>query len=189
MTTLIHDKCRLRPVSRADLQTSLAWRNDPELRGMVMGYRFPVTEPMEAAWYDRALADQGVSRANFAIEDAADGAFAGFVHLNDIDWQCRSAEIGILIGLKDRQGKGLGRQAAELALVYAFQTLNLSRITARHLASNSASDRLFVSLGFRNEGRLRKAGYLNGLFDDIVISGLLREDSPLGAASAQGSAE
>lgn len=178
MTTLISEKCRLRPVNRADLDISLAWRNDPELRDMVMGHRFPVTGPMESAWYDRVLADQGTSRASFAIEDASDNAFAGFVHLTNIDWHCRSAEIGIVIGRKDRRQKGLGRMAAELAVDYAFQTLNLSRITARYLAANAASDRLFLALGFRNEGRLRKAGYIEGAFVDVIVSGLLREDLP-----------
>jgi RimJ/RimL family protein N-acetyltransferase len=168
--------CQLRPVSRSDLETSLAWRNDPELRDMVMGYRFPVTEPMEAAWYDRVLADHGISRASFAIEDGADGAFAGFVHLNDIDWHSRSADIGVVIGAKDRQNKGLGRQAVQMAVEYAFDTLNLQRLTARFLATNESSARLFASLGFESEGRLRRAGYVNGVFIDVIIAGLLRQE-------------
>jgi RimJ/RimL family protein N-acetyltransferase len=175
MTVLVDPKCRLRPVRRGDLESSLAWRNDPELRDMVMGHRFPVTEPMEAAWYDRVLADQGISRASFAIEDGDDGAFAGFVHLNEIDWHSRSADIGIVIGSKDRQRRGLGQQAARMAVDYGFQTLNLQRITARYLATNSASERLFTSLGFQREGCLRKAGYVDGVFVDVVIAGLLRE--------------
>jgi RimJ/RimL family protein N-acetyltransferase len=177
MTGFIHEICRLRPVRRSDLQTSLPWRNDPELRDLVMGHRFPVTEPMEAAWYDRVLADQGISRASFAIEDLSDDAFVGFVHLHNIDWQIRSAEIGVVIGARDRQRKGLGRQAALMAIEYAFQTLNLQRISARYLATNYGSDRLFNSLGFKPEGRLKRAGYAGGSFVDVLIAGLLRDES------------
>ena len=71
---------------------SLAWRNDPATRDAVLGYRFPVTEKMEEGWYDRILADQGGKRVSLAIEDLADSAHVGFVHLSDIDWPCRSAQ-------------------------------------------------------------------------------------------------
>lgn len=141
---------------------------------MVMGYRFPVTELMEQDWYDRLARDQGSKRASFGIEDAVDDALVGFVHISDIDWHCRSAEFGVVIGDTKRQNQGLGREATALAVSYAFQTLNLERLTVRYLATNTASDRMFRSLGFVPEGRLRQAGYVNGAPVDVVVAGLLR---------------
>jgi diamine N-acetyltransferase len=177
MAVLTGQTCRLRPVSRQDIAVSLPWRNDPSLRDQVMGYRFPVTDVMEADWYDRVLADPGGKRASFAIEALDTSICIGFVHLVDIDWVCRSAEIGIVIGATTQQRRGIGREAVRLAVAYAFQTLNLQRVAARFLASNVASARTFAGLGFTEEGRLRKAGFAEGQFLDVVVMAVLRDDA------------
>src|SRR5262249_12170882 len=36
---------RLRPLRAADRATSVRWRNDPDIRDNVLGYRFPITAP------------------------------------------------------------------------------------------------------------------------------------------------
>jgi RimJ/RimL family protein N-acetyltransferase len=176
MTVIVGNKCRLRPIRRDDLVRSIQWRNNPAIRNPVLGYRFPVTEPMEEEWYDRVLNEQGQRRASFAIEDCADGALVGFVHLSDIDWPCRLAHFGIVIGEAGRQGRGIGREATELALAYGFDTLNLDRIELRVVVDNAPADHIYRSLGFVEEGRLRRAAYLDGSAADVLVMGLLRED-------------
>jgi RimJ/RimL family protein N-acetyltransferase len=176
MTLISGRACRLRPLSRDDLAHSVKWRNDPAVRDAVIGYRFPVTDKMEEGWYDRVLADQGARRATFAIEDGADGALVGFVHLTDIDWPCRSAHFGIVIGETDRQGRGIGGEATALAVRYGFDTLNLARIELRVLDDNVRARRIYSKLGFVEEGRLRRAGFVNGAPADVIVMGLLREE-------------
>src|SRR5438876_41271 len=124
MTVIVGKKCRLRPLERSDLTRAIEWHNDPKTRAAVLGYRFPVTEKMEESWYDGILADQGGRRASFAVEDSFDGAHVGFVHLSEIDWPCRLAHFGIVIGDTKRQNRGIGSEATELTLVYGFETLN-----------------------------------------------------------------
>jgi RimJ/RimL family protein N-acetyltransferase len=176
MATLAGKKCRLRPVQRSDLARSLEWRNDPDTRSAVLGYRFPVTEEMEEGWYDRVLADQGGKRASFAIEDLADGAHVGFVHLGDIDWPCRSAHFGIVIGDKTRRDRGIGAEATWLVLAYAFGTLNLERVELRVVDSNPRARELYKRFGFVEEGRLRRAAFEAGKAQDVTIMGLLRAE-------------
>jgi RimJ/RimL family protein N-acetyltransferase len=176
MTVIVGRKCRLRPLSRGDLAHSLRWRNDPAVRDAVIGYRFPVTEKMEEGWYDKVLADQGSKRASFAIEDLADGALVGFVHLIDIDWPCRVAHFGIVIGETDRQGRGIGGEATALMMVYGFETLNLERIELRVLDSNVRARHIYARLGFVDEGRLRRAAFVAGAPADVIVMGLLREE-------------
>ena len=176
MTVIVGRKCRLRPLSRGDLAHSLRWRNDPAVRDAVIGYRFPVTEKMEEGWYDKVLADQGSKRASFAIEDLADGALVGFVHLIDIDWPCRSAHFGIVIGETDRQDRGIGGEATALMMVYGFETLNLERIELRVLDSNIRARHIYARLGFVDEGRLRRAAFVAGAPADVIVMGLLREE-------------
>lgn len=176
MTIIGSTKCRLRPLNRSDLVHSVRWRNDPAVRDAVIGYRFPVTEKMEEGWYDRVLADQGGRRASFAIEDIADGALVGFVHLTDIDWPCRSAHFGIVIGETARQNRGIGGDATELAILYGFETLNLDRIELRVLDSNERARHIYKKLGFVEEGRLRRAGFVAGVPADVIVMGLLRSE-------------
>jgi len=176
MTVLSGRTCRLRPLGRSDLVHSVKWRNDPAVRDAVIGYRFPVTDKMEEGWYDRVLADQGGRRATFAIEDCADNALVGFVHLTGIDWPCRSAHFGIVIGETDRQGRGIGGEATALALRYGFDTLNLTRIELRVLDDNVRARRIYAKLGFVEEGRLRRAAFVNGAATDVIVMGLLREE-------------
>jgi RimJ/RimL family protein N-acetyltransferase len=180
MTLLIGARCRLRPVKRADLTASIAWRNDAETRSLVMGYPFPVTEDMEAAWYDRMLADQGGKRVSFGVADPESDAVFGFVHLMDIDWICRSCELGIVIGDTAKRGQNFGHEAAQLAIDYAFSGLNLSRIGARVLASNERALSMFRSLRFQEEGRLRDAAFAGGTKVNVVLLGLLAAEQESG---------
>jgi len=129
----------LRPLRASDRAISVRWRNDPEIRDNVLGYRFPITKAMEADWVGSVLKDQSRTRVVLAIEDKADRTFVGFVYLNNLDWFSRNGEFGILIGDRSRHGRGLGREALELITRYAFDTLNLNKIYLRVVAFNKAA--------------------------------------------------
>jgi RimJ/RimL family protein N-acetyltransferase len=166
----------LRPLRAADRTTSVRWRNDPEIRDNILGYRFPVTEAMEADWIDTVLKDQSRTRVVLAIEDKTDSALVGFVYLNNIDWFARNAEFGILIGDRDRQGKGLARETLELVVNYAFGTLNLHKIYLRVVALNKRALNLYRAFGFAAEGVQRQQTFLRERYHDVVLMGLLRRE-------------
>ncbi len=155
---------------------SIEWRNDAAVRNAVLGYRFPITEKMEEGWYDRILGEQGQRRASFAIEDLADAALVGFVHLSDIDWPCRSAKFGIVIGEVERQDRGIGSEATELAVAYGFDTLNLERIELQVVATNARASHIYRQMGFVEEGRRRRAAFFDGAPADVLVMGLLRHE-------------
>jgi RimJ/RimL family protein N-acetyltransferase len=164
----------LRPLRAADRVLSVRWRNDPEIRDGILGYRFPVTAEMEADWVNSVLKDQSRTRVILAIEDKSDGAFVGFVYLNNIDWFARNAEFGILIGERSRHGKGLAREALALVVDYAFKTLNLQRLYLRVVAFNKRALRLYRGFGFVQEGIQRQHAFARGRYHDVVLMGLLR---------------
>jgi RimJ/RimL family protein N-acetyltransferase len=166
----------LRPLRAADRVVSVRWRNDPDIRDNILGYRFPITEEMEAEWVDAVLKDQSRSRIVLAIEDKSDGTFVGFVYLNNIDWFSRNAEFGILIGERSRHGKGLARDALALIVDYAFEMLNLHKLYLRVVAFNKRALRLYRAFGFAQEGIQREQAFLRGRYHDVVFMGLLRAD-------------
>jgi RimJ/RimL family protein N-acetyltransferase len=164
----------LRPLRTADRITSVRWRNDPDIRDNVLGYRFPITEAMEADWVDAVLKDQSRTRVVLAIEDKTDDALVGFVYLNNIDWFARNAEFGILIGERNRHGKGLAKEALCLVTDYAFQTLNLHKLYLRVVAFNKRALALYRAFGFVEEGVQRQQAFLRGRYYDLVLMGLIR---------------
>ena len=164
----------LRPLRSADRVKSVRWRNDPDIRENILGYRFPVTEAMEADWVEAVLKDQSRTRVVLAIEDKSDGALVGFVYLNNIDWFARNAEFGILIGERSRHGKGLAREALSLVADYAFESLNLHKLYLRVVAFNTRALRLYRAFGFVDEGMQRQQAYLRGRYYDVVLMGLIR---------------
>lgn len=166
----------LRPLKRSDRAASVAWRNDPAIRDNVMGYRFPVTAEMEKHWVERVLNDQSRSRVVLAIEDRSDRKLAGFVYLFDIDWISRTAEFGILIGERKRQGRGLAREALALMAHHAFRVLNLHRLYLRVPAYNRRAAALYRRFGFKEEGRLRQQVFLGRRHHDVLVMGLLRRE-------------
>jgi len=166
----------LRPLGAGDHQHSVRWRNDPEIRDNILGYRFPVTDEMEADWVNAVLKDQSRTRIILAIEDRSDGVLVGFVYLNAIDWLSRNGEFGILIGERGRQGKGLAKEALALVAGYAFATLNLNKLHLRVVSSNKRALRLYRTFGFMREGIQREQAFVRGRYRDVVLMGLLRRE-------------
>jgi RimJ/RimL family protein N-acetyltransferase len=173
MTDFEGVKCRLRPLRLEDISESIKWRNDPETRRSVMGYRFPITEAMEKEWFNDILTDQGGKRVSFAVESRATSKLVGFVHLTNFDWIVRCAEFGITIGPKQERGQGLGSEATCLVLQYAFDALNLKRISLRYISDNETAAHIYNKIGFVVEGRLRAAAYEDGRYCDVVLCSML----------------
>jgi RimJ/RimL family protein N-acetyltransferase len=68
----------------------------------------------------------------------------------------RCTELGIDIQ-QDFQGQGYGTEAIQWALVWAFRAAGLHRVELRVLGWNQGARKLYERLGFREEGRRRKA--------------------------------
>ncbi len=129
---------------------------------------------MEADWVNSVLKDQSRSRVVLAIEDRRDGALVGFVYLNNLDWFSRNAEFGVLIGEREKQGKGFAREALELVVRYAFQELNLHKIYLRVVSFNKRALELYRTFGFAQEGVQRRHAFVRGRYHDVVLMGLIR---------------
>src|SRR5262249_24202736 len=170
------DSVALRPVEESDLATTVAWRNDPAIRDQVLSFRFPVTHAMEAQFIERAIQGKGTAQCVAGVVDRADNSLCGLIYLREIDWISRNACLGMMIGRREKQGKGLGRSALNLILYHAFNILNLERIYLYVVEYNDPARRLYESTGFRYEGALRQHVTLEGRKYDLLPMGLLRSE-------------
>lgn len=99
----------------------------------------------------------------------------GSIRLRDIDQGDRKAKIGYFIG-SQFAGRGIVTSAVRAVLAYCFGPLGLNRIELRCAAGNERSKRVAERLGFVQEGLLRQGEYLNGVFIDQHVYGLLSAD-------------
>ncbi|HSV85375.1 MAG TPA: GNAT family protein [Levilinea sp.] len=173
---IIGDGIRLRAIERSDLARFVAWLNDPEVREGLAIYQ-PLSQAQEENWYENTL-KQPVQEQPLVIEiESPQGWTAiGNVGLTNLDWQNRSAEVGIFIGDKQYWNQGYGRKAMEILLVHAFSTMNLHRIFLRVFETNPRAIHSYEKAGFQHEGRMRAAHFQNGQYIDVLLMSALQPE-------------
>jgi RimJ/RimL family protein N-acetyltransferase len=76
----------------------------------------------------------------------------------------------------DYHGQGYATEAARVLLAYAFEELQLHRVTSGCDTRNAASIRLMERLGMRREGHYVQSTYLHGAWRDDYSYALLRDE-------------
>lgn len=99
----------------------------------------------------------------------------GRIVLADIEDGWKGEIWRIYIGDKTLRGKGYGKQAMEAMMGYCFDVLGLERLYLDHYTGNPAAG-LYLSLGFKYEGVLRKNCRKNGVLYDVHLMSMLREE-------------
>lgn len=167
-------RVRLRPYEERDLEHVMAWVNDPEVTRTLLTGRYPMTRTMEKEWLDRQLKGS-TTEVGFAIETLS-GEYLGGINLFKILSVERHAELGLVIGRKAEWGKGYAREALELMVAYGFEQLNLNLIYLTVMPHNARAHKIYLDLGFREEGRLRERIYRDGRYADLISLSLRRDE-------------
>lgn len=97
----------------------------------------------------------------------------GNIKIGPIDRFHRFADMGIIIGEKRYWGKGFATDAIKLAAEYAFQNLNLHKLTAGSYSCNIGSIKAFKNVGFKEEGNFKKHYLCDGRYVDRVCLGII----------------
>ena len=97
----------------------------------------------------------------------------GEVRLDNVESQDRRATLAIAIVDHQKLGLGLGRESIQACLKFAFDELNLHRISVRVLSSNLRAIRCYEACGFQIEGVEREAALTDWGWEDDVILGML----------------
>lgn len=91
------------------------------------------------------------------------------------DTSYKRPELGYWL-VPEVHGDGYGREALSLLVDYAFRQYDAPAVGAVAYDFNDASRGLLESLGFAEEGRLRKFMFVDGEHRDLFQYGLLREE-------------
>jgi len=100
----------------------------------------------------------------------------GNVDLSGFDWVAGNAWVGIGIGECENWGKGYGTDAMNLLLRYAFESINLKRVSLSVFEYNDRAIKSYIKSGFKEEGRMRQWLRRGGKRYDLIFMGILREE-------------
>jgi len=175
-TRLLHgDTIRLTALCLEDVPTLAAWDQDMEfLRLYDARPARPRSEAELAEWLAGRRKDSNTFI--FGIRPTNDETLIGTVELDGILWHHGVCGLGIAIGDRANWGRGHGSEATQLALAFAFNELNLHRVTATVFAYNKRSINLVEKAGFRREGAFREFLERDGARHDMLLYGLLRPE-------------
>ncbi len=172
--TLETKRLTLRPFTMADAPEVQRLAGDRRVAHTTARIPHPYEDGMAETWIsthqDRFEKREEVTFAVIRKEDCAlVGAIGLVFHLFD------NAEMGYWIGVPD-WNQGYATEAAGALLKYGFEDLGLHRIQATHFTRNPASGRVMEKLGMKHEGRLR--GYVRkwGVYEDVEMRSILRDE-------------
>ena len=168
----------LRRAERDDLDTVLSWMEDPDFQFYLYGDSAQSTRQVREKiiqMLGRSPAGTMPGALYLLIESKTDGLL-GMISLQNISWRNRSCSIDVYVGDKARRNSLLVATSVFRALEYAFDELNLHRVSALIYAFNRPSWRIFELSGAKRELVLEKHVMRDGVLHDAYGYGLLRSD-------------
>jgi ribosomal-protein-alanine N-acetyltransferase len=100
----------------------------------------------------------------------------GNIKLGPVDWNHRTADIGLLLGDREQWGKGFATTAIALVSKYAFRELKLAKLTAGCYAENRGSMNAFFKAGFTQEGIKVSQWQVGDRRQDGIMLGMVNPD-------------
>ncbi|WFU06269.1 GNAT family protein (plasmid) [Rhizobium sp. CB3171] len=161
---------QLRPASLKDAEARLALGTDVDIAEM-FGVSRTDAKPMTIDAAHKWAQAQTENGHAWIIE--TDGRLIGEIKLHSFHVQDRRASMAVAIYDPAQLGKGFGTEAIRLLIQYAFTELKLHRIGIRVLAYNARAIRAYEKCGFVVEGRERETAFVNGVWHDDLMMGLL----------------
>jgi RimJ/RimL family protein N-acetyltransferase len=150
------------------------WYGDREIWRLTSWAASPLSSPaVQRLFEDR---EYSPSDDSFAIHVRDEDEPIGVVSLMNISEANASAELSAIVGHPEDRHHGYGAEAIAVLLDYAFGQLGLNRVGLSVFEFNEDAIAAYQKLGFKEEGRLRRALRRDDTFHDAILMSVLREE-------------
>ena len=171
---LFTPRLRLRRLRQPDAPRLAELGGERAIADTMISVPHPFPPTLAADWIAQQSAPTA-EQETFAICPRDDPQLIGSIRLVDLDCEHGVGELSFWIG-RPFWGSGFATEAGGVVVAWAFEQLDLNRLQAYHMVRNTASARVLAHLHFRPEGILRQRVRKWGVFEDVVICGLTRDD-------------
>ena len=154
-------RLRLRRATLDDLDYIMALQYAPE------NLKFIV--PFDEDYHRTIINSDGAARLDVIVEEVATGQAVGYFMLRELDSPC-AEYTHVIIG---RKGIGYGREALNLLLNWTFTIGKYHRVWIDCKDYNAVALHLYESAGFVREGLLREIILTNGVYENLIVLGML----------------
>ena len=173
MTTLKGNNIYLRALEPEDLEFIYKIENNEsvwEVSNTQTPYsRFLIRQYLENAHQDIYEAKQ--LRLAICLNDTFEAV--GLIDLFDFDPKNNRAGVGIVISNESNRNSGIGSEALQLVINYAFNQLQLHQLYANIGSDNEISLQLFTKFGFQRIGVKKDWIKVNNVFKDEILYQLI----------------
>ena len=171
---LVGDRIYLSPRNSEDAEVFSKWMNDFEVTDYTGRTATIMTLDAERKYLENKNLD--LRTISFAIVDLNNDKMIGTLSLEEVNYNNRTAVLGIFIGDENYRSNGYGTEAIKLLLDYAFNYVNLNSIKLDVLECNERAIKCYKKCGFKEAGRWRKSKYVNGKYFDTIVMDILAEE-------------
>ena len=159
-------------ISKKDLRVLQKWTNSKEIFPYNTQFKLLNSNDQED-WFKTIQKSESDKKMFVVKIDEKPIGVCGLIHLDNKN---KNADVALIIGELQFQGKGLGKQILKKLLEIGFKKFELNRIGAEIIDYNRKSEIVFKKLNFQLEGKFREAIWRNGKWHDIKIYSILREE-------------
>jgi RimJ/RimL family protein N-acetyltransferase len=171
---LVGERIELRRHKRENYRLYGEWYADPEIWRLTSWAASPLSpSAVERLFEDR---EHSPTDDSFAIHLMGEEEPIGVISLMNISEANDSAELSVIVGHSEDRHQGYGAEAIALILRYGFEDLGLNRVGLSVFEFNEDAISTYEKLGFRKEGRLRKAVKRDDAFYDAILMGISRSE-------------
>lgn len=171
------EKVALRAVCREDLPYLMEWRNRPEYRQYFREYR-ELNMQNQEQWFNNCVVGDKNTIMFTIVKNDDTHEVLGCCGLCYINWVQRFADLSLYIGWQNKyiDDEGYAKEACELLFDYGFGELGLHKIWTEIYEFDEPKNKLYLSLGFSQDGLLRENYFHNGKWWNSRIMSLLDRD-------------
>ncbi|MFC7074551.1 GNAT family N-acetyltransferase [Halovenus rubra] len=169
------DSVTLRVFEREDFPVWQRGGANPELRHLTGNPKARNRDQLESVFESEDVEQFLICTNDDGKQSPVDGQKVRQIGIAVLKEWGRTPFLGLWL-FPEVHGNGYGKEAASLLVEYTFKSYDTPAVRANAFDHNQQSRGLLETLGFTQEGRLRKDAFIDGEYRDGVVYGLLREE-------------